>query len=103
MSATALDVPAVNSSVPVSVRTTNVSVTSSERLESIDKIRPGDEDGNVAGAAFTDTGDDAVPLYMVGLIDNIMPAECNVDDDEDNDDEALEDIEVGGFVCKEDN
>lgn len=104
MSATTLDVPAVNSSVPASVRITNVSVTSSERSESIDKVRLGDEDGNVAGTAFTDTDDDAVPGYMVGFIDNMIPAECNVDDDEDNDaDEALGDTEVRGWMCEEDN
>lgn len=98
MSATALDVPAVNSSVPASVGTTNASVTSSERSESIDKVILDEWDGNVAGAASTDTDGDAVmPGYVVGLIDNITPAECNVDDDnddEDNDDEDSDDDEA---------
>lgn len=100
MNASALDVPAVNPSVPASVRTTNISVTPSERSES-DKVRLGDEDG----IACRDTDDDEVSGYMVGLTENIIPAECNVDDgndDEDNDDDkAFEDS--GGFTCKEDD
>lgn len=96
MSSTALDVPAINSSVPTSVRTTNVLVTSSE---SIDKVRLGDDDGEVAGTTFTDADDEAVPGYTVGFIDNVIPVECDVDRDND-DDEALEDIGVGGFICK---
>lgn len=95
MSATALDVPAVKSSFPISVRTTDVLVTFSV---SINKFRLGDVEEDMAGTACTDSDDDAVPAgYMVGLTDTIVP-ECNVDDDEDNDaDKALADTEVVGF------
>lgn len=103
MSATTLDVPALNSSVPESVRTTNVSVTCCEQLKSIDEIRPGDREENVRGRAFADRDDDAVSGNMVGLLDNIISAEFNVDgDDDDVDDEALEETKVVRFTCKED-
>ena len=88
MGATSLD----ESSVLGSVRTTNVSVTSSERPGTM--VRLGEEDGNVA---FTDIDDEAVLGGMVVMIDNILPAECDVDNDVD------EDTEVGGFECKEDD
>lgn len=82
MSASARDVPAVNSSVPVSVGTTNVSV----------KVGLGDGDGDVTG---TDTDEDAVPGCMEGLMNNTVPG-CDV-----NDDSNEEDIEMKGFTCKE--
>lgn len=80
MSASARDVPAVNSSVPVSVGTTNVSV----------KVGLGDWDEDV-----TDTDEDAVPGCMDGLMNNTVPG-CDVNDDSND-----EDTEMKGFTCKD--
>lgn len=98
MSATAWGVPAVKSSIPISVRITDVLVTPSV---STGKFRLGNEDEDMAG---TDSNDDAaLARYIVVSTDTIVP-ECSVDDDQDNDDdEALGDTEVGGFKCKVDN
>lgn len=98
VSATAWDIPAVKSTIPISVRITDVSVTSSVFT---DKFKLGNEGVDMAG---TDSNDDAAPAwYIVVSTDAIVP-ECSVDGDKDNDDDkALGDTEVGGFKYKVDN
>lgn len=83
--------PAVISSVPVSVRTTDALVTS---LLSIGMFGFDCEDEKTTGAALTDSDDaDTVSTgYMLGRTVSIAP-ECDVDDNEaDDDDEAFEDM-----------
>lgn len=82
MSASTRDVPAANSSIPVSVGATNVSV----------KVGLGDGDGDVTG---TDMDGDAVPGCMDGLMNNTVPG-CDVNDDSND-----EDTEMKGSTCKE--
>lgn len=103
MGTTALDIPVLWSSIPISVRTTDVLVTSSV---STDKLGLGDDDEDMAGTAFKVSSSDAVSAgYVVRLMDTTNP-ECNVDDDkdiDDDDDEVLGDTDVVGFRGNMDN
>lgn len=105
MGTTALDIPVLWSSFPISVRTTDVLVTSSV---STDKLGLGDDDEDMAGTAFKVSSGDAVSAgYIVCLMDTTNP-EYNVDDDEDDnddddDDEGLGDTEVVSFRGNMDN
>lgn len=99
MSPIALDVPVVNSSAPVSVMTTNISVTSCKGWESADDTRLGRRGGNVGCTPLerTETDDDTTLGYKDGLEDDVPPVELiradnDDEDDDDNDNEVGEDF-----------